>query len=178
MPKEVVRRTVTALGNGAHVTVPKAWLGDEVVAVRVKDLVFMATNGHIADSGDPPAVVDSVGYRAYFENDLGEQMVFQADGKRATIRHGDAGWETMWHPTVVGPGEVMTGGIILRDEEKLFLRACAEAAQLPMSEPETDMERAVLKASRAKTKGEREKALREIGILIEAHAKRREAKDG
>lgn len=35
--EEVVQREVSAVGNGAHVYVPKEWLGSEVKVVRLGD---------------------------------------------------------------------------------------------------------------------------------------------
>ncbi len=34
---EVTRKEVTVVGNGAHVLVPKDWLGEEVAVVRLPD---------------------------------------------------------------------------------------------------------------------------------------------
>ena len=63
-------------------------------------------------------------YLAYFENRLGEQLVFvHDDGESdATVLLGDVGWE----PRRVsdGGGQPDVGDLILNDEERAFVNAC------------------------------------------------------
>jgi len=75
--------------------------------------VLTVANRHIKGCGKPPDLKADGAYTAYFENDYGEQLVFQYDSeqKKGTLWHGDYSWED--------PVEVMAGGttlIISRDE--------------------------------------------------------------
>ena len=84
--------------------------------------LFSVSNRHVTDSGEPPFFDgDSRDtYFSYFANEYGEQLIFTytyADQK-ATVYHGDAGWD---HPVPVIDGEA---GLILSDAEKLWVRAC------------------------------------------------------
>lgn len=80
--------------------------------------VLTILNRHIEECGNPPNLGTQGCYTAYFENDYGEQLVFQYDyqTKKGTLWHGDCGWEV--------PIPVMGGGttITLSEEEKEWLR--------------------------------------------------------
>jgi hypothetical protein len=73
--------------------------------------------------GKPPFVDgDAPGkYFGYFANEYGEQAVYSYDYDtgEATVRLGDAGWETTYR--VVG-GEAE--GLVMSKPELLWLRAC------------------------------------------------------
>jgi len=68
-------------------------------------------------SGKPPDLIAKGCYTAYFENQYGEQLVFQYDykAKEGTLWHGDYSWEE--------PVQVMGGGttMILGEEEREWL---------------------------------------------------------
>lgn len=80
--------------------------------------VLTIPNHHYDCCGKPPDLSAKAGYTAYFENDYGEQIVFQYDykTKKGTLWHGDYGWEE--------PVQVMAGGttMIMGEEEREWLR--------------------------------------------------------
>lgn len=80
--------------------------------------VLSVPNHHYECCGKPPELVATGCYTAYFENDYGEQMVFQYNykEKKGVLWHGDCGWEESF--------PVMAGGttIIISDEEREWLR--------------------------------------------------------
>jgi hypothetical protein len=89
--------------------------------------LFQVRNHHSASRGPSPHI-DAVGshqYLGYFENQHGEQAVFiyHHDSHKAVLYLGDAGWET---PHAVVDGAVPD--LILSDTERLWLRACWQAA--------------------------------------------------
>lgn len=89
--------------------------------------LFRVRNHHSANCGPPPHV-DDVGsnhYLGYFENQYGEQAVFiyNHDSHKAVLYLGDAGWDT---PHAVVDGAVPD--LILSETERLWLRACWQAA--------------------------------------------------
>ena len=81
-------------------------------------LVLTIPNHHYECCGKPPDLKAQGVYTAYFENDYGEQVVFQYDykTKKGTLWHGDYGWEA--------PAQVMAGGttMIMSEEEREWLR--------------------------------------------------------
>ncbi len=85
-------------------------------------------NHHIPESGDPPIVDGETGnvYIGYFENSHGEQWIFtfDRDSGSATLRGGDVGWNEKFD---VANGTA--GGLILGQEEQLWLQACLRASQ-------------------------------------------------
>ena len=87
---------------------PKVWEG----------LVLTVPNHHYECCGKPPDLNAMDGYTAYFENDYGEQIVFQYDykSKKGTLWHGDYGWDE--------PVPIMGGGttMIMSEEEREWLR--------------------------------------------------------
>lgn len=89
--------------------------------------VFSADNKHTIESGQPPGIGgDTQGrYHGYFENEYGEQAVFVYDyqAETGTLWMGDVGWQNA--QTVVD-GEVL--GLVLGENEKLWLQACWDAA--------------------------------------------------
>jgi len=81
--------------------------------------VLTVPNYHYECCGKPPDLnAQHDGYTAYFENDYGEQIVFQYDykTKKGTLWHGDYSWD---HPV-----EVMGGGttMVMGNEEREWLR--------------------------------------------------------
>ena len=81
--------------------------------------VLTVPNGHYECCGKPPELQAKDNcYTAYFENDYGEQIVFQYHykTKKGTLWHGDFGWDT--------PVEVMGGGttMIMNEGEREWLR--------------------------------------------------------
>jgi len=80
--------------------------------------VLTVPNRHYEGCGKPPDLNAEDGYTAYFENNYGEQLVFQYDYKfrKGTLWHGDYGWD--------GPVPVMGGGttMIMSEEEREWLR--------------------------------------------------------
>ncbi len=89
--------------------------------------LFQVRNHHSANCGASPHVddVDTGQYLGYFENQYGEQALFIYDheANKAVLYLGDAGWET---PHAVVDGAVPD--LILSDTERLWLRACWQAA--------------------------------------------------
>ena len=84
--------------------------------------VFHADNVHSVGCGHPPSVVaDPSVYSGYFENQHGEQWVFEYDRNtgRGTLRGGDVGWDAV---RVVVKGEA--AGLILNQGERAWLLAC------------------------------------------------------
>lgn len=156
----------TATGNGAHVLVPKPWLGQRVVAIPEKDLLLLVTSDHYGHAGKPPAIIDS-GFTAYSRNEHGEQMVFQAEsgaGEAPLLWHGDLGWEpcrifqVQGIPVCVHDGETL----MLSKTEWEWVRNCVRAARitdLPEWQEDTPSRRLVVLASRyRKAKGAKAKA--------------------
>jgi hypothetical protein len=80
-------------------------------------MVLTVPNHHIEMSGKPPGRVATGCYTAYFENDYGEQLLFQYDykEKKGTLWHGDYSWEE--------PLPVMGGGttLTMSEEEREWL---------------------------------------------------------
>ncbi len=92
---------------------------------RVGDgTVVIVANHHYECCGGPPNLTAEKAYTAYFENDYGEQLVFQYDHKqkKGTLWHGDCGWEK--------PVEVMAGAstLVLSDEEREWLQLVWQVA--------------------------------------------------
>jgi hypothetical protein len=87
---------------------PRVWEGT----------VLTVPNRHYEVCGKPPELQAKSCYTAYFENDYGEQLVFQYDykTKQGTLWHGDYSWEE--------PVQVMGGGttMILSEEEREWLQ--------------------------------------------------------
>ena len=77
-------------------------------------MVLIVPNHHIEMSGKLPELIAKGCYTAYFENQYGEQLVFQYDYE-GTLWHGDYSWEE--------PVQVMSGGttMILGEEEREWL---------------------------------------------------------
>ena len=89
--------------------------------------LFRVVNRHSAACGTPPHIERASlnHYLGYFENEHGEQAVFVYDraSRMAVLYTGDAGWETA-HSVVNGT----VPGLLLPDPERLWLRACWQAA--------------------------------------------------
>jgi len=94
---------------------PKIWEGT----------VLTIPNRHYECCGKPPELEASGCYTAYFENQYGEQIVFQYDYgmKQGKMWHGDWSWE---HPLDVFAG--IAPEIILSEEEREWLRLCWKTA--------------------------------------------------
>lgn len=88
-----------------------------------KAILFQVKNYHVASCGDPPEVraEDANTYYGYFQNSLGEQIIFTCDRMMGTaeVRLGDAGWHNVY-PVKDG----MVIGVMLTTEERLWLKAC------------------------------------------------------
>ena len=83
------------------------------------DTVLTVQNCHIKECGEPPGLVAGIsGYTAYFENDDGEQLVFQYDREKhqGTLWHGDITWGK---PVEIFAGQPVK--IILSAEEREWL---------------------------------------------------------
>ncbi len=80
--------------------------------------VLTVPNFHYKCCGQPPDLNAGGCYTAYFENNCGEQIVFQYDhrSKKGTMWHGDYGWDK--------PVSVMGGGstMIMGKEEREWLQ--------------------------------------------------------
>lgn len=80
--------------------------------------VLTIPNCHTMSCGKPPDLKTEDRYTAYFENNYGEQLVFQYnfEAKKGTLWHGDYSWEE--------PVAVMGGGttMIMDEEEREWLR--------------------------------------------------------
>jgi hypothetical protein len=85
-------------------------------------------NHHAPECGDPPIIDGTSGsqYIGYFENPFGEQWIFTFDrnSEKAILRGGDVGWNKQFDVTDGG-----TGGLVLGQEEKLWLQACLLASR-------------------------------------------------
>ena len=81
-------------------------------------VVLTVPNCHYECCGKPPDLKAGDCYVAYFENNCGEQIVFQYDfrSKKGTLWHGDYGWDI--------PVPVMGGGttMIMSKEEREWLQ--------------------------------------------------------
>lgn len=81
-------------------------------------MVLTVPNRHYECCGKPPELNAEDRYTAYFENDFGEQIVFQYDyrSKKGTLWHGDFGWNE--------PVPVMGGSttMIMNEGEREWLR--------------------------------------------------------
>jgi hypothetical protein len=86
-------------------------------------LLFSVSNHHTASSGEPPVVDGDAPdkYFGYFANEHGEQAIYAYDFAtgEATLRMGDAGWQTT-HAVVNGEAQ----GLMLSMAEFTWLRAC------------------------------------------------------
>ena len=80
-------------------------------------------NHHAVSCGDPPIIASDEEhcYIGYFENRHGEQWIFTLDRqtRAATLRGGDAGWNSQFN---VVDGTIP--GLVLDDDEQLWLRSC------------------------------------------------------
>jgi hypothetical protein len=80
--------------------------------------VLTIPNRHTMSCGKPPDLKAGACYTAYFENNYGEQLVFQYDfeSRKGTLWHGDYSWQE--------PAQVMGGGttMIMGEEEREWLR--------------------------------------------------------
>ena len=85
--------------------------------------LFHVSNHHVPNSGTSPDVDGDVQglYFGYFANEYGEQAIYSYEHEtgKATVRLGDAGWETVY-PVVDGQAE----GLTLGKAELLWLHAC------------------------------------------------------
>jgi hypothetical protein len=103
--------------------------------------LFAMRNHHYETSGKPPFITDegNPGKRfAYFENELGEQLLFTYDAgqQQGTLYHGDCGWDT--------PYNIVDGAVpdlVLAPVEKLWLVTCwcaATGADIPQTIKQAD----------------------------------------
>jgi hypothetical protein len=97
--------------------------------------LFQVRNHHSANCGTAPHIDDAGAhqYLGYFENHSGEQAVFSydRDANTAVLYLGDAGWQP---PHAVVDGAVPD--LILGETERLWLRACWQAATANHTEVE------------------------------------------
>lgn len=88
---------------------------------------FIIENKHVESCGVPPIITNanSNNYFSYFENEHGEQWVFEYDysTKTGKLHGGDVGWDDVYS---VFDGQV--DNLILNTNEKIWLRACWFAA--------------------------------------------------
>lgn len=84
---------------------------------------FIMVNKHVESCGNPPIFINknTNNYYSYFENDFGEQWVFEYDYsvKTGKLYGGDAGWEQVF---MVIDSQVEN--LILNTNEKTWLQAC------------------------------------------------------
>jgi hypothetical protein len=103
---------------------------------RVDAPLFCVRNHHSADCGRPPHIDDRgpSQYLGYFENQHGEQAVFvyDHDTRQAFVSMSDAGWDV---PYVVIDGTVPD--LVFSETERLWVRACWQAATANAKEVET-----------------------------------------
>ncbi len=87
--------------------------------------VLTVPNKHVKSCGEPPELAGGRNYTAYFENEYGEQLVFQYDrlSHKGTLLHGDMGWDD---PREVHKGTIL--GVILSEEERKWLRLVWDTA--------------------------------------------------
>lgn len=103
--------------------------------------LFAMHNHHYETCGKPPFITDEDNRRkrfAYFENDLGEQLIFVYDAgqKQGTLHHGDCGWDEVY-----GVVDGAVPGLVLSDVEKLWLITCwcaATGAGIPQAIKQAD----------------------------------------
>lgn len=85
-------------------------------------------NHHSLSCGDPPIIDDDSDqcYVGYFENIHGEQWIFTLDRRTgtSTVRGGDAGWNSVFN-VIDGIAE----GLVITEDEQLWLRACWSASR-------------------------------------------------
>jgi hypothetical protein len=113
-PQDPIKAVATAAGNGAHVHVPKGWLGEELVIFRKSDLVYAVRNNHYAAAQGVIGEWDDVIQTT--QNQEGEQILLRANKRRriAEIQHGDYGWLTM--PLMRNKDEVVM--VVSWDEQR------------------------------------------------------------
>jgi hypothetical protein len=93
--------------------------------------LFTVSNHHMTGTLKPPRITDAEPnyYRGYFENAHGEQAIFVHN--RATNESdlflGDVGWKRF------RVTDRNVEGLILNEEEVLWLRACCRAANVSSS---------------------------------------------
>lgn len=87
--------------------------------------LLVVMNWHSADCGPPVTDNARDSYVGYFRSDCNDQLLFQyhRESGEATVRTGDAGWERKY---VVKRGRAI--GLVLGYQERMWLRACWEAA--------------------------------------------------
>ena len=89
--------------------------------------ILVIRNHHSESCGVAPSIDGKVGsvYVGYYENVHGEQWVFSFDRKsgKTTLRGGDVGWDEVLE---VVDGHV--SGLILTEDERLWLQACWSAS--------------------------------------------------
>ena len=92
------------------------------------ETVLTVINKHIKQCGPPPNLTTGGKYTAYFENEHGEQLVFQFDkvSKTGILWHGDYSWE---YPLDVVNGIVSI--IILSATELAWLKLVWDVAARP-----------------------------------------------
>jgi len=84
-------------------------------------------NRHAASCGEPPHETnqDSSRYVGYFQNEVGDQWIFQYDPGTgsATLRSGDAHWSTVY--TIRGPEDLH---FTMNEAERAWALACWQSA--------------------------------------------------
>ena len=90
--------------------------------------VLTVINRHSRDCGLPPNITAKDHYISYFENDYGEQLVYQynRDTHKGTLWHGDIGWE---NPLIVSDSGLVMGAI-LSEGEREWLKLCWRTATI------------------------------------------------
>jgi putative transposon-encoded protein len=84
--KTHIRTTASKVGNGAHVLVPKDWLGKEILCVPADQLVALVANLHGNQGRAPPAQSTADGSLAYTRSPDGWQVLVMADRRTKTLR--------------------------------------------------------------------------------------------
>jgi hypothetical protein len=92
--KDLIRATAAKVGNGAHVILPKDWLGRDVVCVPADRLVAFIANLHGRAGTPPPARFVTDGSLAYTRTKDGWQVLASAnrEAKAAQVWLAEQGW--------------------------------------------------------------------------------------
>src|SRR6185436_6617413 len=124
-PRTHVQATAAKIGNGAHVLVPKDWLGKEVLCIPKDQLVALIANLHGGPARSPPARLVAGGSLAYTRTPEGWQVVGLAsrETKAATVWSAEHGWRPL-------QAKRLRGELVLEDGDALLPLPPAQAAWL------------------------------------------------
>ena len=117
--KDHIRATAAKIGNGAHIILPKDWLGRSVVCVPADRLVAFIANLHGGAETPPPGRFVTNGSLAYTRTKDGWQVLATAnrEAKAVQVWLAEQGWRS---------------GALKRLDGRLVLEAEAGVDQLPL----------------------------------------------